>query len=165
MARNTLLSRLLLLLAVLAPLATAQLSIYTASDKYKYQGCFNETNDLPNTAHDRALSGGASKVMEGNMTVPLCLSFCNSGADKQYTYAGVEYSRECWCAQRISGLAVKLDDSQCNLPCDGNQGMVCGGALKLSVYMVSAGLRSWSSPAAASWAAIVVGGLATYVLL
>lgn len=95
MARNTLLSRLLLLavLAVLAPLTAAQLSIYTGSDKYKYQGCYNETNDLPNTAHERALSGGASKVMEGNMTVPLCLSFCSTGADKQYNYAGVEYSR------------------------------------------------------------------------
>lgn len=95
MARSTLLSRLLLLavLAILAPLTAAQLSIYTGSDKYKYQGCYNETNDLPNTAHERALSGGASKVMEGNMTVPLCLSFCSTGADKQYTYAGVEYSR------------------------------------------------------------------------
>ncbi|OHE98928.1 WSC domain-containing protein [Colletotrichum orchidophilum] len=162
MARNLLFSRLLLLLlAFLAPLAAAQLSIYTASDKYKYQGCYNETNDLPNTAHVRALSGGASRVMEGNMTVPLCLSFCSTGADKQYTYAGVEYSRECWCAQSISGLSVKLNDSQCNLPCDGNQGMVCGGALKLSVYMLSAGVRS----PAASWAAAVVGALATYVLL
>ncbi|WYZ34715.1 hypothetical protein EsH8_I_000991 [Colletotrichum jinshuiense] len=164
MARNALLHLLgsLLLLALLAPLSAAQsLQIYTGSDKYQYQGCYNETSDIANTAHERALSGGASRVLEGNMTVPLCLSFCSSGADKEYKYAGVEYSRECWCAQRISGLSVKFDDSQCNLPCDGNQGMVCGGALKLSVYMISGSARL----AATSWVVMLTGALATYVML
>ncbi|OHW95486.1 WSC domain-containing protein [Colletotrichum incanum] len=159
----SLVSPLLLLLALLAPLAAAQLQIYTGSDKYKYQGCFNETNDIANTAHERALSGGASRVLQGNMTVPLCLSFCGSGADKEYTYAGLEYSRECWCAQRISGLSVKFDDSECNLPCDGNQGMVCGGALKLSVYKLSAGVRLAATTT--SWAAVLAAALATYVML
>ncbi|WDK14129.1 WSC domain-containing protein [Colletotrichum graminicola] len=87
------LAALLFLAVLLAPLAAAQLQIYTGSDKYLYQGCFNETNDIANTAHERALSGGASRVFQGNMTVPLCLSFCSTGADKEYTYAGMEYSR------------------------------------------------------------------------
>ncbi|GJC84165.1 WSC domain-containing protein 1 [Colletotrichum liriopes] len=178
MARTGILSLVsLLLLALIAPLAAAQLQIYTGSDKYKYQGCFNETNDIANTAHERALSGGASRVLQGNMTVPLCLSFCGSGADKEYTYAGLEYSRlyqrtkqltgaclsECWCAQRISGLSVKFDDSECNLPCDGNQGMVCGGALKLSVYKLSAGARL--AAATTSWGTVLAAALATYVML
>ncbi|GKT42124.1 putative fungistatic metabolite [Colletotrichum spaethianum] len=153
----------LLFLALLAPLAAAQLQIYTGSDKYLYQGCFNETNDIANSTRERALSGGASRVLQGNMTVPLCLSFCSSGADKQYTYAGVEYSRECWCAQRISGLSVKLDDSECNLPCDGNQGMVCGGALKLSVYKLTADARLAAT--ATSWGAVLAAALVTYVVL
>ncbi|WQF77916.1 Putative carbohydrate-binding WSC [Colletotrichum destructivum] len=166
MARSGLpgLAALLLLFTLLAPLAAAQLQIYTGSDKYLYQGCFNETNDIANTAHERALSGGASRVLQGNMTVPLCLSFCSSGADKEYTYAGLEYSRECWCAQRISGLSVKFDDSECNLPCDGNQGMVCGGALKLSVYKLNAGGVRLAT-ASTSWAALSVAALATYVML
>ncbi|KAK2028737.1 hypothetical protein LX32DRAFT_639804 [Colletotrichum zoysiae] len=84
---------LFLVTALLAPLTAAQLQIYTGSDKYLYQGCFNETNDIANTAHERALSAGASRVFQGNLTVPLCLSFCSTGADKEYTYAGVEYSR------------------------------------------------------------------------
>ncbi|KAK2020225.1 WSC domain-containing protein [Colletotrichum eremochloae] len=156
---------LLFLAALVAPLATAQLQIYTGSDKYLYQGCFNETNDIANTAHERALSGGASRVFQGNLTVPLCLSFCSSGADKEYTYAGVEYSRECWCAQMISGLSVKFDDSECNLPCDGNQGMVCGGALKLSVYKLTAGAPSAAT--ATSWAVVLAAAVsaATYVML
>ncbi|KAK2050139.1 hypothetical protein LZ31DRAFT_548484 [Colletotrichum somersetense] len=155
---------LFLVTALLAPLAAAQLQIYTGSDKYLYQGCFNETNDIANTAHERALSAGASRVFQGNLTVPLCLSFCSTGADKEYTYAGVEYSRECWCAQMISGLSVKFNDSACDLPCDGNQGMVCGGALKLSVYKLSAG-----AGAATSWAAVLAAAaaasVATYAML
>ncbi|KAJ0295184.1 hypothetical protein CBS470a_000232 [Colletotrichum nupharicola] len=90
MARNMLIQLIasFILLALLSPLASAQsLSIYQDSDKYKYQGCFNETV--------RALADGASKTypVDGNMTVPICLSFCNSGTDTQYKYAGVEYSR------------------------------------------------------------------------
>ncbi|KAK1600398.1 WSC domain-containing protein [Colletotrichum navitas] len=159
------LATLLFLAALLAPLAAAQPQIYTGSDKYLYQGCFNETTDIANTAHLRALSGGASRVFQGNMTVPLCLSFCSTGADEEYTYAGMEYSRECWCAQTISGLSVKLNDSECNLPCDGNQGMVCGGALKLSVYKLSAGVRS-AAAAATSWAAVLAAAsAATYAML
>lgn len=83
-----------LLLALLSPLVSAQsLSIYKDSDKYKYQGCFNETNELPDTGKLRALSDGASRAFDGNMTVPMCLSFCSSGTDTGYKYAGVEYSR------------------------------------------------------------------------
>ncbi|KAL0939012.1 uncharacterized protein CTRU02_205623 [Colletotrichum truncatum] len=144
MARSILVRMLssLLLLAFLAPLASAQaLAIYKESDKYKYQGCFNETNDLPETARERALSNGASKVfdMNANMTVPICLSFCSNGTDKEYKYAGVEYSRECWCSQKLSSLATKLDDSACDTPCDGNKNVACGGALKLNVYMIESG--------------------------
>jgi hypothetical protein len=110
---------------------TVKPAIYTGSDKYIYQGCYNETVDIPNTAKDRALPGGMNTVMAGNMTVPLCLAFCNQNG---FRYAGVEYSRECWCAVHLSSLSVKLPDSECNLACDGQPAMICGGPWKLSVY-------------------------------
>jgi len=87
-----------LLFACLISLASAQNSpppeIYNASPVYKYQGCFNETVDLPGTARERALPEGSHRVSEGTLTAPDCLAFCgatNNGA--AFKYAGMEYSR------------------------------------------------------------------------
>lgn len=68
------------------------------------------------------------------MTVEACLAFCRIGA---YIYAGLEYTKECWCASYLDGLSVKLDDSDCNMACIGNATEVCGGSLKLTVYKSS----------------------------
>lgn len=59
-----------------------------------------------------------------SMSVKSCLSFC--GTDK---YAGLEYSRECWCAPDLNSHAAKLLDAKCDLPCSGNGTEACGGAL------------------------------------
>ncbi|TDZ17789.1 putative fungistatic metabolite [Colletotrichum orbiculare MAFF 240422] len=165
MARTTLtniLSTMLPLLFFLFALAAAQTpQIYTDSSKYKYQGCYNETTNLPGTAGDRALSDGANQVLMGNMTVPLCLSFCSKGTDKEYKYAGIEYSRECWCSSHISSLSAKYADSDCNMTCDGNDKMICGGSMKLSVYMIESGS---AHVAAAAWGLVFTAGLAVYML-
>lgn len=60
------------------------------------------------------------------MTVNQCLSFC--GDDK---YAGLEYGRECWCADMLNSYATKLPDASCSLTCTGDVTEVCGGSLML----------------------------------
>jgi len=71
-----------------------QLEIFNGSALYKYQGCFNETVDLPGTARERALPQGAHKVAEGTLTALDCLAFCaTSNNGSTYKYAGIEYSR------------------------------------------------------------------------
>lgn len=47
------------------------------------------------------------------------------------------------------------------MTCDGNKGMVCGGAMKLSVYKLQSG-----SPrtAAAAWGLLLVGAVAVVSL-
>lgn len=138
-------------------------SVYTQSRTYSYHGCYNETTEMDGSDHSRALSGGANTVRSGEMTVPVCLDFCAKGDHgKQYLYAGLEWSRqvlidgplpeyialptttkltdprrECWCSQKIAGISKKLDDAQCNFPCEGNRTFACGGSLKLSVYKLS----------------------------
>lgn len=52
---------------------------------------------------------------------------------------------ECWCAQRISGLSEKLNDTECSYPCEGNRSQICGGSLKLSVYTLSEDKKQDSS--------------------
>ena len=142
MARLTLLLTLLLHAALtLAQATTSTSSSSSASptivqsipgSKYTYLGCYNETTSVQGAGGVRALDGGQNEVKEGEMTVPLCLAFCSSGST-QYAYAGLEFSRECWCAQHISGASAKLDDGECDTACDGNRTTVCGGSLKLSV--------------------------------
>ncbi|GAB0132220.1 hypothetical protein EsDP_00000662 [Epichloe bromicola] len=125
-----------ILLPVLLPRGLAQtttdsVSIYTQSRTYSYHGCYNETTEIDGSDHSRALSGGANTVRKGEMTVPACLDFCAKGDD------GTQYL-ECWCSQKIAGISKKLDDAECNFPCEGNKTFACGGSLKLSVYKLSA---------------------------
>lgn len=64
--------------------------------------------------------------------------------------------RECWCGDALAGISEKLDDEQCNYPCEGNKTQACGGALKLTLYHIS------SAPAGVSVSAglLAVTGLA-----
>jgi hypothetical protein len=45
--------------------------------------------------------------------------------------------RECWCSHSLAGIAEKLNDEECDLACEGDDSMACGGNLKLSVYKLS----------------------------
>ncbi|KAL7785074.1 WSC domain-containing protein [Trichoderma afarasin] len=126
----------MLLFIPLVYAANATVSVWDDSDKYKYFGCYNETTQVPGSADTRALGGGIQESLPGAMTVPTCLAFCGNGAT-EYRYAGLEWSRECWCAQTLSGIAEKLDDTACNYPCEGDNTTACGGSLKLTIYRVS----------------------------
>ncbi|KAL7815358.1 WSC domain-containing protein [Trichoderma aethiopicum] len=152
-----------LLLLLFIPLVSAAdattVSIYDDSDKYIYYGCYNETTQVPGSAETRALGGGIDESLPGEMTVPKCLAFCGNGST-EYRYAGLEWSRECWCAQTLSGIAERLDDAACNYPCEGDNTTACGGSLKLSVYRASFASQLSSS----SVFCLVIAGLVTMVL-
>jgi len=85
---------------------------------------------LNNTGNLRALNGGPSEELS-NMTIATCIDFCSNNA---FAFAGLEYTRECYCANYISTFSTHLSDSACTLPCAGNSSQICGGALRLSVY-------------------------------
>ncbi|RYO81817.1 hypothetical protein DL766_010081 [Monosporascus sp. MC13-8B] len=134
-----------LLFLALLPVAFGQLAgdspsvtIFNSSDTYHYHGCWDETTELANTTRLRALDGGIHMQLPETMTVPLCLDYCAKSTSTRYQYAGLEYSRECWCANELNSLSVRLPDEQCNTTCDGDAAMACGGALKLSVYQLVA---------------------------
>ncbi|KAL9580059.1 MAG: hypothetical protein Q9212_004716 [Teloschistes hypoglaucus] len=63
------------------------------------------------------------------MTVELCLSTCYN-----YKYAGLEYGRECWCADAISTGAVQAGEKECNKKCAGDAGEICGAGNRLTLY-------------------------------
>ncbi|KAK3695397.1 WSC domain-containing protein [Podospora appendiculata] len=155
---------LFLLLLTLTPSAAADTAaaIYSnATTGYVYLGCYNETTAIAGTSGDRALSGGTNEVKPGNMTVEMCLGFCATGATK-YKYAGLEFARECWCAQQLSPLAKKQPDGECDLPCEGDKTELCGGSLKLTIYTVGAASSiriAWTAGLVAVGAAALSMGL------
>ncbi|CAK7235232.1 Mitochondrial intermediate peptidase [Sporothrix bragantina] len=132
---------------------------------YGYRGCFLEINGLNGTASGaRSLQGDTTdEVLPGDMTVAKCLAFCGGGGSgTAYTYAGLEYARECWCGQDLSALAAQEPEAQCNLPCDGDTGTLCGGDLRLTLYMLKSRAER---PVAAIGAVLAVAGFAAVAQL
>lgn len=49
--------------------------------------------------------------------------------------AGMEYGRECYCADSFQNDGGKpLDNSKCSMPCTGQKDTTCGGDWALNVY-------------------------------
>jgi len=67
------------------------------------------------------------------MTNELCQSSCLKNG---YTYAGTEYSGECYCdtAIRNGGALAPDGNTYCNMACNGNAAEICGGGDRLSMY-------------------------------
>lgn len=101
---------------------TSSTSIFavTAAGSFTYQGCYTEGKNA------RALS--IASTASGDMTVEKCAVFCIG-----YSYMGVEYSTECFCANSISD-GVVLTPSGCSMTCGGNSNEYCGGPNRLNLY-------------------------------
>ncbi|PQE15506.1 WSC domain-containing protein [Rutstroemia sp. NJR-2017a WRK4] len=108
------------------------------SSNYEYLGCYNETTLVNNTAGLRALNDGPREAMD-IMTVEMCLRFCKGYGLK---YAGLEYTRECYCSRYLSVFSVPVPESQCDLACLGNSSQLCGGALRLSLYQAKSDAKA-----------------------
>lgn len=73
-----------------------------------------------------------------NMTIEGCLGACNAAG---YKFAGVEYSRECYCDSAIqNGGALApapnhaAGDYGCSMFCTGDSEEICGGSGRINAY-------------------------------
>ncbi|KAF2495308.1 WSC-domain-containing protein [Lophium mytilinum] len=64
-----------------------------------------------------------------NATIEICTAACKGNG---YRYAGLEYYGQCFCGSSVIGTAAPETD--CNLPCNGDSGEICGGQDRLSIY-------------------------------
>jgi hypothetical protein len=115
--------------AVIGAPATNYLDV-TASKKWSYAGCGADG------AGDRAFRNAS--MAADDMTIPKCIDFCAKGG---WTYAGLEYSRECFCADRLDPRYAPKDGvmGSCNYQCAGAKDQMCGGWATMSVYKSCAG--------------------------
>ncbi|OIW26625.1 WSC-domain-containing protein [Coniochaeta ligniaria NRRL 30616] len=88
---------------------------------YTFTGCFAEPDGA------RALP---QLYASTKMTIELCHLDCSLAG---YTYAGLEYSTECWCGNSIPEL-VALGPESCSTACAGDATETCGGNNALQLY-------------------------------
>lgn len=81
-----------------------------------------------------------------DMTVEKCIDFCVS---KGYSFAGVEYSTECYCGNSVAQDRLG-PFSKCLMPCGGNGEQFCGGPSRLSLYKKASGAKPVNPPPSSS---------------
>jgi hypothetical protein len=95
----------------------------------RYLGCFKDQGAATAT-QGRDLNGALFN--DARMTPAACVKACR---DKNFAYAGVQYSSYCFCGNSY-GSSGPADN--CNMRCSGNAGEACGGAWANSVYATGA---------------------------
>ncbi|KAK0638658.1 hypothetical protein B0T16DRAFT_228203 [Cercophora newfieldiana] len=86
-----------------------------------FSGCRTEATGT------RALSGKATA--SSDMTLEICADFCEG-----FELFGTEYGGECYCGDGFAEGSVEVDEGECNMVCNGDEGEWCGAGDRLSVY-------------------------------
>jgi len=92
---------------------------------YSYIGCYKDKGD-PLGLQGRDLNGYI--YQSDDMTIQMCSNICNQ---KGFKYAGVQYSKFCFCGNSYGKYGVA---DNCNMACSGDQNQICGGSWANSVY-------------------------------
>ncbi|WVQ99094.1 hypothetical protein IAU59_006226 [Kwoniella sp. CBS 9459] len=100
----------------------------TQIGSWNKQGCIQEVGG-------RALNGAS--LVTNDMTLEKCTSFC---ANKGFAFAGLEYATECYCGNTLAnGATLSAFSTQCNMPCGGATGQICGGPNAITLYSTLSG--------------------------
>lgn len=104
---------------------------------WSHLGCFQD-------AISRILLGAKPvDYLQGDVSSEECINHCVSGG---YKLAGTENGRECWCGSSIRDDAVRLPESQCGKPCQGQSTELCGGSWAIDVFLCSDKAESYQEP-------------------
>ncbi|KAI8151760.1 WSC domain-containing protein [Colletotrichum sp. SAR 10_70] len=104
-------------------------------------GCYNDNIPGRILAYRTGVAAGDSL-----MSVLQCTTACKAAG---FSYAGVEYSSECYCDNQILSTAAN-GQTGCNMLCSGNSTEYCGGGNFINVYKSSAALKT-ASAVPAGW--------------
>ncbi|KAF4621963.1 hypothetical protein G7Y89_g14382 [Cudoniella acicularis] len=110
--------------SVAAPTSTGT-SSSTVAAGWSSLGCYQDV------ANNRVMTGiELANIGNHQVTNTKCVAYC---AKAGYSMAGTEFGGQCFCANSLR-VTTKLDDSKCNMPCEGDSTQICGGGATLSVY-------------------------------
>ena len=63
-----------------------------------------------------------------------CVAACR---ETGYMFAGVKWSKECWCGEEEPPSNSYTTTTRCQMPCSGDKTLKCGGGSVLSLYRTS----------------------------
>lgn len=102
----------------------------TLANGWFRDGCIAEP------ASGRLFTGAA--LTSDNMTPALCVAFCSNISQNKkgnFSYAGTEYGRECYCSATLPASATpRADDAKCSMTCAAAPSLPCGGPAYMSLY-------------------------------
>ncbi|KAJ0379732.1 hypothetical protein COL26b_001882 [Colletotrichum chrysophilum] len=104
-------------------------------------GCYNDNIPGRILAYRTGVAAGDSL-----MSVLQCTTACKAAG---FSYAGVEYSSECYCDNQILSTATG-GQTGCNMLCSGNGTEYCGGGNFINIYKSSAAPKT-ASAVPAGW--------------
>ncbi|KAF4423475.1 WSC domain-containing protein [Colletotrichum fructicola] len=104
-------------------------------------GCYNDNIPGRILAYRTGVAAGDSL-----MSVLQCTTACKTAG---FSYAGVQYSSECYCDNQILSTAAS-GQAGCNMLCSGNSTEYCGGGNFINVYKSSAAPKT-ASAVPAGW--------------
>ncbi|KAG9027629.1 hypothetical protein FRB95_007563 [Tulasnella sp. JGI-2019a] len=96
-------------------------------------GWLNSSTCIHDTS-SRVLTGSTLKLAAPIMTLDACVQWCDAHG---WSYAGAEDGNECYCGNSIvttTGGGFVTPASECNIPCGGAPGQICGGSYRLTMY-------------------------------
>ncbi|XP_076034140.1 xylosyltransferase oxt-like [Oratosquilla oratoria] len=94
----------------------------------KYMGCFLDSRE------ERILKGHGAQLRRN--TPLTCADICYQ---RGYIYAGVQYSRECFCGNEDLPLKKRVKEGECDMPCSGDNNLFCGGFLRIAIFETGLG--------------------------
>ncbi|TKA62589.1 hypothetical protein B0A49_13496 [Cryomyces minteri] len=102
----------------------------TTSKGWAYLGCGTDK------ISSRTFS--AKSENNRNMTVANCIDYCSAAG---YSYAGMEYSSECYCSNTLATDRAPVAGilGNCFMKCSGDSTEYCGGGSALSMYRKCSG--------------------------
>ena len=93
----------------------------------------------------------AVDTANNQMTNQMCAQFCFS---KGYTYAGTEYTTQCFCGSQLATGGVKAADGDCSMACGGDGLQPCGGPNRLTLFKTTKVIGPSVNPGVAGWQSI-----------
>ncbi|KAG8752026.1 hypothetical protein FRC14_007434 [Serendipita sp. 396] len=93
---------------------------------------YEKTQCWQDSTANRILTQAPTPIISGDqMTVQKCIDGCAAAG---YSWAGVEYGRECYCDNLSIPPTQSEDMNDCNMPCTGDATQYCGGPNRMLVY-------------------------------
>jgi hypothetical protein len=98
---------------------------------WTYTGCFSNNTD-PRVLGIQGEWWGQAMTSSG------CVAHCDSVGK---SIAGTEDGGQCFCGNELKQGQVPLSD-ECDQPCDGDDGQICGGKTALSIFRKSSAVKA-----------------------